>query len=258
MDPSSAFHNGSSQGPSGGGLFFQKDTNISVGPVRHTDYPTVTGTSVLGIKYKDGVLMAADTLASYGSTKRFKAVERLKAVNSNTLLGASGEMSDFHAILTMLEDLTTVDSAWDDGNTLGPQEITSYLNRVMYNRRNKFDPLWNSLVIAGVRDAEIQLGVVTMIGVHYSDSFVATGFGNHLAIPIFRTEHRDDMTEEEGIKLLEKCMRVLYYRDKQSSNKIQIAKVTAAGIDVSEPYALKTEWGYTHFQNPTKNAVGSW
>jgi hypothetical protein len=41
-------------------------------------YPYVTGTSVLALKYKDGVLMACDTLASYGSTKRYKSVERMK------------------------------------------------------------------------------------------------------------------------------------------------------------------------------------
>ena len=40
---------------------------------------------------------------------------------------------------------------WDDGNSLGPKEIHAYLTRVMYNRRNKFDPLWNSLVLGGVK-----------------------------------------------------------------------------------------------------------
>jgi len=43
------------------------------------------------------------------------------------------------------------DHMWDDGNSLGPKEIHSYLTRVMYTRRNKFDPLWNSLVLGGVK-----------------------------------------------------------------------------------------------------------
>jgi hypothetical protein len=55
---------------------------------------------------------------------------------------------------------------WDDGNSLGPKEIHSYLTRVMYNRRNKFDPLWNSLVLGGVKkgpkgDEEKYLGMVS-------------------------------------------------------------------------------------------------
>jgi 20S proteasome subunit beta 7 len=54
---------------------------------------------------------------------------------------------------------------WDDGNSLGPKEIHSYLTRVMYNRRNKFDPLWNSLVLGGVKKGpkgeEKYLGMVS-------------------------------------------------------------------------------------------------
>lgn len=33
-----------------------------------------------------------------------------------------------------------------------------------------------------------------------------------------------------------------YYRDKNSINKFQIAKVTTEGIDICEPFALETNW----------------
>ncbi len=46
----------------------------------HTKYPYVTGTSVIGIKYRDGVLLAADTLGAYGSTKRYKDTQRVVKV----------------------------------------------------------------------------------------------------------------------------------------------------------------------------------
>ena len=49
-------------------------------PRQHTKYPYVTGTSVLGVKYKDGVLIAADTLAAYGATKRYKSFQRVVKV----------------------------------------------------------------------------------------------------------------------------------------------------------------------------------
>lgn len=50
---------------------------------------------------------------------------------------------------------------WDDGNSLGPKEVHNYLTRVMYNRRNKFNPLWNTLVLGGVKNGEKYLGMVT-------------------------------------------------------------------------------------------------
>ncbi len=43
---------------------------------------------------------------SYGSLARFKNLERLKAVNKYTLVGAGGEYSDFQAIQKMLEHIS--------------------------------------------------------------------------------------------------------------------------------------------------------
>ncbi|MCD7470683.1 Proteasome subunit beta type-4 [Datura stramonium] len=221
-------------------------------------YPYVTGTSVIGIKYKDGVLLAADMGGSYGSTIRYKSVERLKSVGKHSLLGASGEISDFQEILQYLDELILYDNMWDDGNSLGPKEVHNYLTRVMYNRRNKFNPLWNSLVLGGVKNGQKYLGTVSMIGVHYEDNHVATGFGNHLAKPIIRDEWREDLSYEEGVKLLEKCMRVLLYRDRSAVNKLQIAKITEEGVTISQPYSLKTFWSFSAFENPSAGAVGSW
>ncbi|CAN6466111.1 unnamed protein product [Victoria cruziana] len=223
-----------------------------------TLYPYVTGTSVVAVKYKDGILMAADTGGSYGSTLRYKSVERMKAIGKHSVLGASGEISDFQEILRYLDELILYDNMWDDGNSLGPKEIHSYLNRVMYSRRNKFNPLWNTLVLGGVKNGQKYLGMVSMIGVHFEDNHVATGFGNHLARPILRDEWREDMSFEEAVKLLEKCMLVLLYRDRSAINKIQIAQVTEEGFKLFQPYSLKTFWGFSAFENPSKGAVGTW
>lgn len=52
----------------------------------------------------------------------------------------------------------------------------SYLTRVMYNRRGKMDPLWNSLIVGGVEaDGTPFLGTVGMIGTHYTDRWVGLG-----------------------------------------------------------------------------------
>lgn len=236
----------------------KRNSLIAEAASERTLQPYVTGTSVVAIKFKDGILMAADMGGSYGSTLRYKSVERLKSVGKHSLLGASGEISDFQEIQRYLDELILYDNMWDDNNSLGPKEVHNYLTRVMYNRRNKFNPLWNSLVIGGVKNGEKYLGMVSMIGVHFEDNHVATGFGNHLAIPLLRDEWKEDLTFEDGVRLLEKCMRVLLYRDRSAINKLQIAKSTEEGVTISQPYALKTNWNYTAFKNPTAGAEGSW
>ncbi|KAL9679166.1 hypothetical protein QQ045_017022 [Rhodiola kirilowii] len=127
----------------------------------HTQSPHVTGTSVIGIKYKEGILIASDMGGSYGSTLGYKSVERIKSIGKHSLLGASGEISDFQEILRYLDDLILNDNMWDDNNSLGPKDLHSYLTRVMYSRCNKVDPLWNSLVLGGVKNGQTYLGTVS-------------------------------------------------------------------------------------------------
>lgn len=64
-------------------------------------------------------------------------------------------------LINMFENLQPDDNMWDDGNSLGPKEVHNYLKRVMYNRRNKFNPLWNSVVLGGVKNGQKYLGTVS-------------------------------------------------------------------------------------------------
>lgn len=48
-------------------------------------------------------MMAADNLASYGSLARFRDIERLHKVTDFTVLGASGDMSDFQYVKHLLD-----------------------------------------------------------------------------------------------------------------------------------------------------------
>lgn len=220
-------------------------------PRTQTTRPIVTGASVLAIKYKDGVMMISDTLGSYGSLARFKDVQRIHKVNDTTILGASGEISDFQYIQNLLEQQTIDDFNYNDGNSYGPAEIHSYLARVLYNRRCKTNPLWNQLVTAGVRaDGKSFLGYVDLYGSNYEENIVTTGYGLYMAAPLLRKGWKADMTEAEATALLEESMRVLYYRDCRTINSLRRATVTKDGVTISEPYSVSTKWDYAKFVVP--------
>jgi len=217
-------------------------------PKKQTKDPIVRGTSILGIKYKDGVMLAGDTLLSYGSLARFRDIQRIRAVGNETLIGGSGEYSDYTEVMRILQEQQVQDEIKEDGTTLPPWAIHSYLTRILYQARNKFDPLWGEYVIGGFRDGKSYLGVADFHGTAYQDTTIATGFGNHLARPLLRdffsTKNNDpsQVTYEEAKTLLETCLKVLFYRDARALNRIQIATVTAEGIKISEPYELPTDW----------------
>lgn len=71
------------------------------------------------------------------------------------------------------------------------------------------------------------MGYVDLRGTTYQTTTIATGFGSHLAQPILRKRvegREDEITEEEAIAILEDCMRVLFYRDARSLNKVTTTK----------------------------------
>lgn len=78
------------------------------------------------------------------------------------------------------------------------------------------------------------LGYVDLLGTTYQAPTLASGFGSHMAQPLLREayEKRQEegksgakegelMSREEATAVLEDCMKVLYYRDARSLNKVR-------------------------------------
>ena len=134
----------------------------------------------------------------------------------------------------------------DDGSTLVSSEIFHYLTRVLYYRRSKVNPFWNQLVVGGFQSNQPYvndfpssiyllncsnfrfLGYIDLYGSSYEDNVTATGFGQHLAIPLMRNAWKEDLTREEAQAVLEDCMRVLYYRDGRTINKVSLSFIIAS------------------------------
>jgi len=187
-------------------------------------------------------MIAGDTLASYGSLARYKSVQRIRGFGKNTVIGGTGDYSDFQNICQTMDQLLTEDDIQEDGYHLSPKSIHSYLTRVLYARRNKFDPLYNQLVIAGFHDGKSFLGLCDHRGTHYEGNTIATGYGGYLAQPLLRKYFKEGLSKDQAREILEMCMRVLFYRDARTINKVQLATITAEGPWISEPYELSTDW----------------
>jgi len=220
----------------------QSNRLIEEDPIKRTTDPIVTGTSILGLKYKDGVMIIGDTLASYGSMARYTDIDRVLPLGKFTLIGGTGDYSDFQAVMKTLDQLIVQDQITDDGSLLSPSSIQSYLTRVMYQRRNKFDPLYNQIVVGGFRDGKSSLGLTDLRGLSYEGDTIATGYGGYIAQPLLRKHYVPNMEYGEAKHLLESCMRVLFYRDARSLNKVTLGTITAEGPQVSPAYELDTDW----------------
>ncbi|CDS43710.1 proteasome prosome macropain subunit beta type [Echinococcus multilocularis] len=216
----------------------------------HTLSPSCGGSSVIGIKFKDGVIIAADTLVSYGSLARYTNFDRVLKVNECTALACSGDIADFQYLAKHISRQVLTESLLGDGFTTSPQALHSWITRVMYHRRSQLNPLWNSYIVGGVqKDGTLYLGCTNMLGVAFTEDCVATGFGSYLALSLLRKaiETKADsnianLTYDDALAALKDTMTVLFYRDGRAFNIYKIAVVTKDGVSVSDNQKAEVNW----------------
>ena len=72
-------------------------------------------------------------------------------MGQSTVIGAGGDISDWQYLQHLMQQLLVEDYYTEDGHEYAPEQIYEYLCRFMYQRRSKMNPLWNTLVVGGVR-----------------------------------------------------------------------------------------------------------
>jgi len=217
------------------------------GPKKHTQSPVTTGSSTFAMKFEGGVIMAADTLGSYGSLARFPDLERIMKVNEKTVLAAAGDIADFQFLQEIITQKQIDENCRDDGFTLKPKAMHSWLTRVLYNRRSKFDPLWNIFLVGGMQDDEPFLGYVNLQGTAFTETLIATGLGGEMAQPVMRAAMEKKgglLSLEEAKEVILKCVRLGYLRDCRGYPKFHVAVITKEGAKVEGPLMIDSDWEY--------------
>ena len=131
--------------------------------MQRTQNPINTGTSVLGVAFDGGVVIGADLLASYGSLARFRDISRVYKVNDKCVIGCGGDYADYQFLLRAIEQKMIEEDNHNDNLCLSPNALYSWLTRVQYNRRSKFDPLWCQWVVGGLNGEGL-----SAISIHFS------------------------------------------------------------------------------------------
>ncbi|XP_017770141.1 PREDICTED: proteasome subunit beta type-4 [Nicrophorus vespilloides] len=239
-------------GPAPGAIYnFPGTKTHGTNGSQRSQTPITTATSIVAMKFNGGVIIAGDILGSYGSLARFRNCPRVLKVNDNIILGAGGDYGDYQYVKDVIEQKIVDEECLDDGFKIKPKSMYCWLTRVMYNRRSKFDPFWNTFVVGGLQDGVPFLGSVDKLGTAFEDNAICTGYGAYMALPILRSalEANPSPTEEEARALIHKCMEVLFYRDARSFPKYQVAVINKDGTDIQGPLEIQQNWNLAHMIN---------
>jgi len=183
------------------------------------------GTTTVGIKTRDGVVLAADRRASLGNMVLSENVTKVFQIDEHLALAGAGSVGDILSLVRLLRAEAKLYRA-RVGKEMSVRALATLTSNVLHGSR--FMPYFAWFIIAGY-DEKPGLYSMDMAGGVTEDNFTAAGSGMEFALSILEENYRDDISLEEGINLALKAIKAATKRDVFTGGGVTLVTVTKDG-----------------------------
>lgn len=193
-----------------------------------------TGTSILGIVCKDGVVMAADRQITVGNIVFSKTEKKVFKINDYLVGAWTGNASDAQ----MLTKIVTAELKLKELRSKtrpSVKDAASLFSMLSYKGIRQFSniPTIVGTLLGGYNsDGTVELYTVEPAGGIYKVDDYDANFGSGMPyiLGILERGHRKDMTVKEGVQLAVECIKASTQRDTGSGHGIDVFVITKEGI----------------------------
>ncbi|NPA85385.1 MAG: archaeal proteasome endopeptidase complex subunit beta [Crenarchaeota archaeon] len=183
------------------------------------------GATAVGIKVKDGVVLAAEKRMTYGGFIMSKAARKVFRVGERMGMACAGLYADMQAIARALENEVRYYEL-SNKRRMKVRSAARLLGLILYS--NKLFPLLTETVFGGYDD-EPRIFVLDPVGSVVEESYSAVGTGAPLAMALLDKEYNEGMSLEEAEKLAVESITVATSRDSLSGDGIDVLVIPFKG-----------------------------
>lgn len=184
------------------------------------------GTATVAIKFKEGVVLAADKRATAGYYIAHKKVKKIAKIDDRAALTIAGLVADAQ----MLADMVKAEVEYyklSANKDLMIRSMASILSNIIFSR-SRILPYIVQLIVAGY-DTEPRIYTLDWFGTITEEKYVATGSGSPMAISIIESSYREDLSLKEAVSIVVKAINAAMKRDVASGEGIDVVAVTKDG-----------------------------
>jgi len=181
-------------------------------------------TTTVGIRSKDGVVLAADKRASKGFFVGSKTVQKLFSLDDTTAVAIAGQMSDAEYLVNLAKAERRLLSL-RRGYPLSVKESAKLISNIVYNGMKSYQPFYVELVVAGVDREGAHVYTSDMSGAVTSEDFMSSGSGSPIAYGVLEQGYNKDLDLEAAKMLGEAAVKAAMERDPGSGNGIDVLVV---------------------------------
>ncbi|MBM3200393.1 proteasome subunit beta [Candidatus Woesearchaeota archaeon] len=192
-----------------------------------------TGTTTVGIMFKDGVILGADRRASAGYMVADKRAQKVIKINDDMALTIAGLVSDAQLLSKIIRaQLKLIEVR--KGKKSSVKQAANLLANLVYNnvRRMSMVPSIVGFLLAGKDDKGFHLYNIGIDGsLSEMEDYVCDGSGMMFATGVLEANYKKNMSLDEAVKLAVQTLNTSMQRDIATGNGIDILAITKEGVD---------------------------
>merc|ERR1719499_2789221 len=190
-------------------------------------HPTAmkSGTTICGVQLKDAVVLAADTRATEGPMVADKNCEKLHFIAGNIYCAGAGTAADLEHTTQLMESQMELLRL-----ATGTQPRVCTVVRRLSTMLFKYQGYVGcALVLGGVDVNGPHLYQIYPHGSTDMLPFTSMGSGSLAAMAVLESEYREDLTVDDGKKLVAKAIRAGIFNDLGSGGNVDVCVITREG-----------------------------
>lgn len=202
-----------------------------------------TGTTTIGIRCKDGIVLAADKRATAGHMIVDKKAEKVHIIDDKIALTIAGLVSDAQ-FLTKLGRAEIKLKKLKSNADITVKEAANLMANLSYANLRKMSMV-PGIVGFLVGGADVNGYHLYNIGVDGSvteeEKFTSDGSGSVFAYGVLETLYKEDMTLDQAQELALKALNAAMQRDSASGSGLDVIRITNAGAERTLTKAVNIE-----------------
>ena len=193
-----------------------------------SDKETKTGTTTVGLKTDEGVVLATDMRASLGRMVSSKNVQKVEEIHPTGALTIAGSVSAAQSLISSIRAEVRLYEA-RRGEDMSMQALSTLLGNFL--RSGGFYIV--QPILGGVDDEGPHVYSIDPAGSILEEEYTVTGSGSQYALGVLEQEYSDDLSIEEATSVAARAIDSAVERDLASGNGINVCVVTDEGVEIT-------------------------
>src|SRR5579872_4366671 len=186
----------------------------------------IPGATVVGVTYKDGLVLGAERRVTLGGFIVSKTAKKTFQITDTVGAACAGMIGDMQILTKELKSYVKLREL-ELRRPLPANSIAKLLSVMMFERR--FAPMITQVMIGGV-DAKPSIWILDPLGSLIPDDYAAVGSGAEIAIGLIENGYSENLSEVDAKNLAVRAIRSAIKRDVSSGDGVDLLFITKDGI----------------------------